>query len=211
MDRAFQFKVRRSQKKIEGMASLAAGESIKDVASKYGVKYRTAWEWFNDAGLRKPEAWTKEVDAKIIELTSSGKSPASVAKLIGHSASSVYDRCRKLGINVGIEYGRWSKRWTPEMDSVVRKMYADHTYSQIAEALGNGVTYGMVKLRTERLCLDGTIDDRPLRPRKNGYTNDDIRLIVELRRGGMGIAELCRKFELPRNSVRWIVKRYSQE
>ena len=90
-------------------------------------------------------------------------------------------------------------------------MYAGHTYSQIAEALGNGVTYGMVKLRTERMCLDGTIDDRPLRPRKNGYTNEDIRLIVELWRGGMGIAELCRKFELPRNSVRWIVGRYSQE
>jgi len=97
------------------------------------------------------------------------------------------------------------------MDAVVRKMYAENTYSQIAEALGGGVTYGMVKLRTERLCLDGTIDDRPLRTRKNGYTNDDIRLMVELRNGGIGIAELCRKFELPRNSVRWIVKRYSQE
>jgi len=155
------------------------------------------------------------VDAKIIELTASGKSPAAVAKMLGHSSSSVYDRCRKLGIKVGIEYGRWSKRWTPEMDAIVRKMYAEHTYSQIAEALGNGVTYGMVKLRTERLCLDGTIDDRPLRTRKNGYTNDDIRLIVELRKGGMGmgmgIAELCRKFELPRHSVRWIIKRYSKE
>jgi len=49
MERAFKFKVRRSQKKIDGMASLAAGESIKDVAAKYGVKYRTAWEWFRTA------------------------------------------------------------------------------------------------------------------------------------------------------------------
>lgn len=82
---------------------------------------------------KRIEAYTPDVDAKIIQWHKEGKSFGYMAERLGRSPGGVKARYRRL---VAGRFGR-KYRYTPEQDAVIREMRAQgKTWREIADHLG---------------------------------------------------------------------------
>ncbi len=103
--------------------------------------------------------YTPEDDALIRRMVEDKHTTKEIATELNRHPSSVGRRMEKLGFQRVRRLP--ARKWTPEMDSIIRKFIHRENREKIANRIGNGVTKCAVISRIKRLGLTGIAPDVP--------------------------------------------------
>lgn len=103
--------------------------------------------------------YTQEDDALIRRMVEDKHTTKEIATELGRHPSSIGRQMDKLGVQRVRRLP--ARKWTPEMDSIIRKFIHKENREKIANRIGGGITKCAVISRIKRLGLTGIAPDVP--------------------------------------------------
>lgn len=154
---------------------------------------------------KSPHKWTRADSRLATKRLAEGAEPVDIAKEIGCSLQTVYNRLRLLGHDLQRRAIDLRRRHSPSVIERVAKLAVDTPIYDISEI--TGISVQSLRAIAARYGIEIIYGN------KHGYSEDDIELWWELTTGDNPISctEVARKWEIPAHVVTYHMRRLKQE